>query len=142
MHHSSVSWQIGLLYFCSWNLGAHNSVKFQNFDCSGEISPNLCFDRLLLLKVYKVSAKKSMEETCPVIPKSGVKFVSKMTRIWWILIWALKSLKYLHFDWSLFCQVYNVWPKKVQGSYIWWHWRIIQILKKSWLVVSKIEWGI
>ena len=39
-----------------------------------------------------------------------------MTRIWWILIWALKSLKNLHFDWSLLCKVYNVWPKKVQRS--------------------------
>ena len=46
------------------------------------------FDRLLLLKAYKVSAKKSMEELCLMIPKSGAKFeeklifVSKMTRIW------------------------------------------------------------
>ena len=39
-----------------------------------------------------------------------------MTRIWWILIWALKSLKHLHFDWSLVCKVYNVWPKQVQRS--------------------------
>ena len=38
--------------------GAHKSAKFQNFDCSGEISPNLYFNRLLLLKVYKISAKK------------------------------------------------------------------------------------
>ena len=42
---------------------AHHSAKFQTFDCSGEISPNLYFDRLLLLKVYKVLAKKSMEHT-------------------------------------------------------------------------------
>ena len=39
-------------------------------------------------KNIKVSAKKSMEEICLVIPKSGAKseekliFVSKMTRIW------------------------------------------------------------
>ena len=38
--------------------GAHQSAKFQNLDCSGEILPNLCFDRLLLLKFYKISAKK------------------------------------------------------------------------------------
>ena len=38
---------------------AHQSAKFQkNFNCSGEISPNLYFDRTLLLKVYKISAKK------------------------------------------------------------------------------------
>ena len=57
--------------------GAHHSAKFQTFDCSGEISSNLYFDRLLLLKVYKVSTKKIMEEICPMIPKSGVKFEEK-----------------------------------------------------------------
>ena len=36
----------------------HQTAKFQIFDCSGEVSPNLYFDRLLLLKVYKVLAKK------------------------------------------------------------------------------------
>ena len=58
--------------------GAHHSANFQNFDDSGEISPNLHFDRLLLLKVYKVSAKKSIEEICLMIPKSGAKFEEKV----------------------------------------------------------------
>ena len=35
----------------------HESAQFQIFDCSGKISPNLYFDRLLLLKVYRISAK-------------------------------------------------------------------------------------
>ena len=50
--------------------------------------------------------------------------VSKMTRIWWTLIQALKSLKNLQFDWSLSCNVYNVWPKKVQRSFLSWHCRV------------------
>ena len=58
--------------------GPHHSAKFQTFDCSGEISPNLCFDRLPLLKVYKVLAKIGMEEICLMIPKSGVKFEEKL----------------------------------------------------------------
>ena len=58
--------------------GAHHSAKFQTFDCSGEISPNLYFGGLLLLKVCKVSAKKSMEEICLMIPKSGGKFEEKL----------------------------------------------------------------
>ena len=58
--------------------GAYHSAKFQTFDCSGEISPNLDFDSLLLLKVYKVSAKKSMEELDLMIPKSGAKFDEKL----------------------------------------------------------------
>ena len=39
-----------------WTKGAHQSAKFQTFDCSRKISPNLYFDRLL--KVYKILAKK------------------------------------------------------------------------------------
>ena len=58
--------------------GAHHSAKFQTFDCSGELPPNLYFDRLLSLKVYKVSAKKSMEKKCLMIPKSGAKFEEKL----------------------------------------------------------------
>ena len=72
--------------------------------------------------------------------KSNVKknkfVVSKMTRIWWILIRALKSLKNLHFFWSLLCKVYNVWSKKLQRSYLSWQWRVMQNLKKNWLVVN------
>ena len=56
----------------SFTKGAH-SAKFQTFDCSGEISPNLYFDRLLLLKVYKISARKSIEIVCLMILKSGAK---------------------------------------------------------------------
>ena len=38
-----------------------------------------------------------------------------MARIWWILIQALESLSNLHFDWSLLCKVYTVWPKMYRG---------------------------
>ena len=128
--------------------GAHQSSKFQTFDCSGEISPNLYFDSLLLLKVCKVSAKTlwrsyvSWYQRVVQNLKNNWFFVSKMTRIWWILIQALKSLKHLHFGWSLLCKVYNVWPEKVKRSYISWHWRVMQNLKKHWLVVWKMTWGI
>ena len=30
--------------------------------------------------------------------------------------------------------------KKVQRSYVQWHWRLIQNLKENWLVLSKITW--
>ena len=35
-------------------------------------------------------------------------------------------------------RVYNVWAKKIQGSYVWWHWN----LKENLLVLSKMTWGI
>ena len=65
------------------------------------------FDRLLLLKVYKVSAKKSMGELYLMIPKSGAKFeenlffVSRMTRIRQIFI---RKLSKLVFSWDPFVQ--------------------------------------
>ena len=42
----------------------HQSAKFQTFNCSREISQNLYFDKPLLLKVYKISIKKNVEELC------------------------------------------------------------------------------
>ena len=102
---------------------AHQSTKFQTFDCSSEISPNLYFDSLLLLKVYKIPAKKvQWSYIYLMILKSDAKFeknwfvVLKMTRIWWILIRAHRILKNLHFLWSLSCKVCNVWCGKKEKS--------------------------
>ena len=88
--------------------GAHQIAKFRTFNCSDVVSLNLHFDRLLLLKVYKISAKRCVMQNV----KKNRFVVSKMIRFWWILIRALKSLGRLHFDWSLLCKVCNVWPKK------------------------------
>ena len=40
-----------------WTKGAHQSATFQTFNSSCQISPNFYFDGLLLLNVYKISAK-------------------------------------------------------------------------------------
>ena len=95
--------------------GAHQSVKLQTFDCSGEISPNMYFDKLLLLKIYKISAKKVQRSYINLmILKGDAKFEEK-------LICCFKNDKNLvnvdlntqkannlHFDWSLLCKVCNV----------------------------------
>ena len=127
--------------------GAHEGGKFQTFRCSGEISPNLYFDRLLLLNVYKISAAKVHRSYISwywrVVQnlKKNRFFVWKMPRIWWLLIQALKSLKNLHFNWYLLSKVYNDWPKAVLRSCISWRWTVMQSLKK-WLVIWKMTWGI
>ena len=65
--------------------------------------------------------------------------VSKLTLgIWEILTRALESLKNLHFDGFLLTKVYNIWAKKVQKSYLSWHWKVMQNLKKNWRVVWKM----
>ena len=69
--------------------------------------------------------------------------ISKLTwGIWQILIWAPERLKKFHFNVLLLSKVYIVWAKKVQRSYLSWHWRVMQNLKKNWLVVWKMTWGI
>ena len=69
--------------------------------------------------------------------------ISKLTwGIWQILTWALESPKNFHFNGLLLNKVYIVWAKKVQRSYLWWHWRVITNLERNRHVVSRLTWGI
>ena len=47
-----------LKLYMIWAKGNDQSAKFNSFDCSRKISPNLYFDKFLLLKLYKILAKK------------------------------------------------------------------------------------
>ena len=110
---------------------------------------NFHFNGLLLSKVYIVWAKtvqrsylswhwRAMRNL-----KRNWLVVSKLTwEIWQILTRALGSLKKFHFNVLLLGKVYIVWAKKVQRSYLSWHCRVMQNLKKNWLVVWKMTWGI
>ena len=53
---------------------------------------------------------------------------------------ALESLKNLCFNWLLVTKVYNVWATK-ERSYLSWHWRVMHILNKNWLVVWNRQFG-
>ena len=111
-----------------------NDKNLVNFDLSTRNSQNFYFNWFLLTKVYNVWRKKVQRNYLSwywrVMQnlKKNWSVVSKMIRIWWILTRALKSLKNLHFDWFLLCKVFNVWPKKVQRSYLSWHWRVMENL--------------
>ena len=48
----------------------------------------------------------------------------------------------LHFGRFLLQKSYKVSAKKVQKTYLSWHWRVMQSLKKNWLVVSYMTWEI
>ena len=62
--------------------------------------------------------------------------------IWQILTWALESLKNVHFNGLLLSKVYVVWAEYVHRSYLSWHWRVMQNLKKNWSVAWKTTWRI
>ena len=131
-----------------WTKGAHQSAKFQTFDCSCKISPNLYFHTLLLLKVYEILAKK-VQRSYVSWPwrlmqnlKKNWSAVSKNDKNLVNFDPSTRKSQNLHFHWFLLCKVFNVWPEKVQRSYLSWHWRVIQNLERNQFVVSKLTRGI
>ena len=51
-----------------------------------------------------------------------------------------KSKKML-FNWLLWPKYILFELRKVQRSYVWWQWRLMQNLKEKWLVLLKMTWG-
>ena len=106
--------------------GDHQYTQFQIFDCSREMSPNLYSDKFLLLKRYRMPAKKVQRSYSEGAAEFEVKpsccFKNEKHLV--DLIQAHKDLKNLYFDWSfdlylVLFKVYNVWPKKAQRCYLW-----------------------
>ena len=48
----------------------------------------------------------------------------------------------LDFDGLFLSKSYKVSTKQIQKSYLWWHWRVMQRLKKNCLFVSNMTWEI
>ena len=99
-----------------------------NFYQSNWKSQNWDFDGILLSKVENVWAENlqgsyvSWQSRLMQKSKKNWLVNSKLTwGIWQSLTRALENLKYLHFNCLPLTKVYNVWAKKVQGSYVWWH---------------------
>ena len=104
-----MSWDIALLYFFSWNFIwflQKEPIKVQNFRF---LTAQVKFHQICTsigsfywkyikfqVKKYRGVISHDTEEWCKIWRKIDL-FVSKMTRIWWILISALKSLK----NWTL-----------------------------------------
>ena len=97
-----------------------NDIRYLvNFHASSRKSRNLYFDEFLLSKVYKdldENVQRSYVSWHWRVMQSLKKnrfVISKMIRIWWILIRALKILKklqFLHFDlslWLVTCSLKN-----------------------------------
>ena len=48
----------------------------------------------------------------------------------------------LHFDWIRLSKEYKYLDETGQKSYVSWDWRVMQSLKKNWLLVPKMTWVI
>ena len=84
LHHSTMSWEISLLYFCSWNFTwflQKEPITVQNLRL---LTAQVKFHQICTLigyfcwKYIKFQLKKSMEELCLMIPKNGAKLEEKL----------------------------------------------------------------
>ena len=60
--------------------------------------------------------------------------ISNMTRgLWWV-IWSPNHSKLwkFYFDGLFLSNVYKVWAKKIQRSYLSWHWTVMQNWNRPW----------
>ena len=130
LHHCSVSWKITPLYFLaqtSYTLDKNSPSKWMfwtwTFEWLGEISPNLYFDGLLLLKYIKFQLKKyggvmshDTKECCKIWRKTDLLFGK----------WHEESSKFssehlkvsnLLFSWDPFVQSRKRMSTNLQRSY-------------------------
>ena len=98
-----------------------------------------------LSKVYISFSQKMSEKLFVMTLKSDSKFKEKLTRslkndMRTLVNFHESSWKStnLHFDVFLLSKAYKYLDEKVQKSYVSWHWRVMQSLRKNWLLVPKM----
>ena len=99
----------------------------------------------LFIQSSKKMNLRFTEELCFMTMNHDAKFEKDFTCRFKINMRNLTNfdpIKNLHFNAPLLTKVYNFWVKKVQRSYVWWHWILMQNLKENWLVLSKMTWRI
>ena len=136
-------WRKTDLWFEKWH------EKFDKFspEHSKVLKLGLWWDSFVQSR--KCISLKFTEELCIITMKNDTKIEGELTcrfktdmRNFTNLTRALKSLENLRFNGFLVTKVYNFWHKIVQRSHLSWPWRVMQNLKKNWLVVWKMAWEI
>ena len=130
-------------------LGLKNDKNLVNFLASCRKSENLHFDGLPLSKTYKDLDEKVQKSyiswywrTMQSLKKKlALGFKNDIRNLVNFNASSGKS-ENLQFDVLLLSIAYKVLTKKVQKNYLSWHRRMIQTLKKNWLFVWKMIWGI
>ena len=111
---------------------------------------NLHFNGFLLNKVYNGWAKKKYrgvlfdgtEYRCKIWRKTDLcfqKWHREFSKFSPEHVWKCKNW---NFDGILLSKVQNLWAQNLQGKFVSWQWRMIQNLKRNWLVSSKLTRGI
>ena len=127
---------------CGFKYDMRNLVNFhpttqksKNFTSMGYFCPKyMRFE----LKKYRGVIFHDTEQWCKIWINPDL-VVSKMAwEIGWTFIRALKSLKNCTLSGLFLFKAYNVSVRKFQRNFVSWHWKVMQNLKKNWLVAWKI----
>ena len=101
------------------------------------------------VRSWKFMSLKLTGQLCVMLMKNNAKIEEELTFQFKIdigisqsLTWVLESFKNVQFKGLLLTKQYNLCAKKIQRSYIWWHWILMQSLKENWLVLSEMTWRI
>ena len=132
---------------CQFNIDLRNLT---NFDPSIENLKIFHFNKVLLTKVNNVWNKKKYrgvifdgtEYWCKIWRKNDLCFQKWHEVINTFLPEHVRKSKNWDFNGVLLSKVENVWPWNLQGSFASWQWRMMQNLKRNWLVSSKLTRGI
>ena len=107
------------------------------------------FDGILLSKVRKCMILKLTGVLFVMTMKKDAKLEEELTchfkidmRTFMSFDMSTRKSQKFAFNGLPLTKVCNIWVKKVQRSYVWWHWTLMQNLKENWLLLSKMTWGI
>ena len=130
-----------------WTKGTHQSAKFQTLTAHlkfyqiSTLIGSFCWKYIKFQpKKYRGFMSHDAEDWCKI--RRNTELLFQNDKNWLNFDLSTRNSQDFHFDWFLMCKLCAVWPKKVQRSYLSWQWRVMQNLKKNWLVVWKITWRI
>ena len=136
-------WRKADLWFGKWQ------EKFGIFspEDSKVSALGLWWDRFI--QSIKYMSLKFMKEFCVTTMKNDANFERNWLQNWheefdkfWSEHLEVPNICTSMHNGLFLAKVFNFWAKKVQRCYLSWHWRVMQNLKKNWLVVWKMTWGI
>ena len=143
-----MSWQWRMIQKLNKNWLVVFKLTWGTFD-SKNFWKKLYFNCLLVTKVYNAWAAKVQRSYLSWHWRVNANFEKKLTCD---LKNDMRNLANFHqstwkcqnwgFDGILLSKLEKVWPWHLQRIYVSRQWRIMQNLKRNWLVISKVTWGI
>ena len=94
------------------------------------------------LKKYRRVMFDGTEDWCKIWRKTDLYFLKWHEEFGTFSPEHVQKSKNWVFSWVLLSKVENMWAWNLQGGYVSWKWRMMQNLKRNWLVNSKLTWVI